>query len=411
MASKSQTAIYDQLWEQRTSKITKIHTRMTPAVIDKLEDECAGLAAIIKTYAYEQGQVYGHIACIIPQAKYRTLIGNPAWNETAPVDPGAYSTDALNAGNATAVREQYTANHKRNQQDYISYLAVQDALKNIIEYATGTTALAALKRPYIGFGGSTVHEIFVHLRTNTAIKMTESEKQDYMDEGYRAPWCSTEPIEAYFAELTRFEDTLPDRDITIQVGRKILSAGAAMWKSGQFTSVQMNEWETTPAANKTWPALQKHFIAKWQEQLSYNNMTASQTAFKEAALLAKEEAAAEQQELLFSLQQESHDKEMKTMKEAMEQMMTTIKALAAQVKNNNNKENKENKIPNIVAEDGKKKKKPMTLGGKPAHLKDEKSKCAHCKRWCLHLDKDCLELEENAANRSASWKTNKKPEE
>ena len=384
---------------------------MTPAVINKLEDKCARLAAIIKTYAYKQVQVYGHIACIIPQAKYRTLISNLAWNETAPVDPRAYSTNALNAGNATAVLEQYIANHKRNQQDYISYLAVQDALKNIIEYATGTTALTALKKTYIGFGGSTVHENFVHLRTNTAIKMTELEKQDYMDEGYRAPWCSMVPINAYFAELTRFKDTLPDCDITIQVGRKILLAGAAMWKSQQITSAQMKEWETTPAAGKTWTALQTHFIAKWQEQLSYNNMTASQTAFKEAALLAKEEAAAEQQELLFSLQQESHDNEMKTMKEAMEQMMTTIKALAAQVKNNNNKENKENKIPNIVAEDGKKKKKPMTLGGKPAHLKDEKSKCAHCKRWCLHLDKDCLELEENAANRSASWKTNKKPEE
>jgi len=164
------------------------------------------------------------------------------------------------------------------------------------------------------------------------------------------------------------------------------------------------------SSRKSWTALQTHFIAKWQEQLSYNNMSASQTAFKEAALLAKEEEAAEQQVLLFSLQQESHNNEMQTMKDAMEQMMTTMKSLAAQVKNSNNN-NKENKNPNIVAKDGKKKKKPMTLGGKPANLKDEKSKCAHCKRWCLHLDKDCLELEENAANRSASWKTNKKPEE
>ena len=126
-------------------------------------------------------------------------------------------------------------------------------------------------------------------------------------------------------------------------------------------------------------------------------------------MLAKEEEAAEQQVLLFTLQQESHDKELKTMKDAMDQMMATMKFMAAQVKSGTN--NKENHNPNIVGDDGKKKKTPLTLGGKPAHHKEEKSKCKHCNRWCLHLKKDCLELEENAVNRNASWKTNKKPAE
>jgi hypothetical protein len=91
--------------------VTKIHKRITSTVINKLKDKFSGLGAVIKTYAYKQGQVYGHIACIIPQAKYCTLINDAQRAQVAPVDPGAYSIDALNAGNSTAVEKQYTANH------------------------------------------------------------------------------------------------------------------------------------------------------------------------------------------------------------------------------------------------------------------------------------------------------------
>ena len=94
------------------------------------------------------------------------------------------------------------------------------------------------------------------------------------------------------------------------------------------------------------------------------------------------------------------------MKETMDQMMVTMKLLAAQTKSG--KGNDENKNQNTMGNNNKKKSSP-TLGGKPLNLKEEKSKCPHCNRWCLHLDKDCLELEANAANQSASWKTNKKP--
>ena len=93
------------------------------------------------------------------------------------------------------------------------------------------------------------------------------------------------------------------------------------------------------------------------------------------------------------------------MKETMDQIMATMKLLEAQTKSG--KGNNENKNPNTGGNNNKK-KPSATLGGKPAHLKEEKSKCPHCNRWCLHLDKDCLELEANAANQSASWKTNKK---
>jgi hypothetical protein len=82
-----------------------------------------------------------------------------------------------------------------------------------------------------------------------------------------------------------------------------MAVGAAMWRSGQFSSVQMNGWEIKPTADKTWVAAQTYFTEKWEEQQSYNKMTARQTAFQEAALQAKEEAIAEETALLFTPQQ------------------------------------------------------------------------------------------------------------
>ena len=60
---------YEQLFEQRHTSITRAVGPITPAVIDKLQDEVATIAATIKTYSYPQGQAYGHVATIIPQAK------------------------------------------------------------------------------------------------------------------------------------------------------------------------------------------------------------------------------------------------------------------------------------------------------------------------------------------------------
>ena len=109
-----------------------------------------------------------------------------------------------------------------------------------------------------------------------------------------------------------------------------MAVGAAMWRSRQFSSAQMNGWETKPGADKTCANAQTYFTEKWEEQQSYNKMTARQTASQEAALQAKEAAIAEETALLFTLQKENHDKEMKAMKEALETMTGEIAQLAKQ---------------------------------------------------------------------------------
>ena len=115
--------LYEQLWEKRLIKITK-NSKLTHVGIDKLESQCAEIAAAAKTHSYTQGQKYGHIADIITKSKYRILISDATWVHAPPVDPGAYAPAALVAGTTTAVREQTVANHKILQDNYKKYLAV-----------------------------------------------------------------------------------------------------------------------------------------------------------------------------------------------------------------------------------------------------------------------------------------------
>ena len=74
---------YEQLYEQRHPGITRVVGPITPAVIDKLRDEVATIAATTKTYSYPQGQVFGLVAAIIPEAKYQVLINDPTFTYTS----------------------------------------------------------------------------------------------------------------------------------------------------------------------------------------------------------------------------------------------------------------------------------------------------------------------------------------
>ena len=119
---------------------------ITPEAVNKLEDKLGRIFTVMKTHHYEQGQKYGHLASAIPESKYRLVIGSPTWNHTVPTDPGAYSTDALAAGNAAATREQFVAQHKIEQKSYRDYLSVEEAGKELILYAVGDDAVAPLKK-------------------------------------------------------------------------------------------------------------------------------------------------------------------------------------------------------------------------------------------------------------------------
>jgi hypothetical protein len=193
-----------------------------------------------------------------------------------------------------------TSDYRRTTKNYI---VVQQVSKQFIIYALGEASIEALKKPYVAYGNSSVHEIFTHLYDKTAEMMTMKDKQDYLNEGYAVVWDGSGDMQAYFANIQRFELTLPDRGLDVPTGRNVLAVSAMMWDSGQFTSKQMHKWENKAAADKTWDNIKAYFTQQWQEQQAYNKMTAKQSAFKEAAMLAKEVEAAEQQAQIFVLMQ------------------------------------------------------------------------------------------------------------
>ena len=116
-----------------------------------------------------------------------------------------------------------------------------------------------------------------------------------------------------------------------------MAAGAQMWNSKMFTEDQMVAWENKTVAQQTWAAFQTYFTNKWLERKQYSATMAKQSRFKEAALLAQETAAAEEegesQAMLFAMLQEQHDKQITAMtatnKANMEAMIDRMNSLIA----------------------------------------------------------------------------------
>ena len=101
MTTSKSNGVYDTLISLQ-DKLTHLHSMITPEAVDKLEDELDGIFTVTKTHHYEQGQKYGHLASVIPESKYRLIIGNATWIHGVPANPGAYSQAALTTGNVAA---------------------------------------------------------------------------------------------------------------------------------------------------------------------------------------------------------------------------------------------------------------------------------------------------------------------
>jgi hypothetical protein len=155
------------------------------------------------------------------------MIANNTWTYTPPKNPGAYAAATLNAGISAAHQEQLIANHKEEQISYTKYLKAQEAGKELILYGMGNDALAHLKKQYINFGDATVHSMIKHLRNKKAIMMMTSQKYDYETKGYCKAWDPTISITAYFTGLNRFQISLDDHGISIDVKEKKTSEVAS----------------------------------------------------------------------------------------------------------------------------------------------------------------------------------------
>jgi hypothetical protein len=215
-----------KLWD----KLTCLNDAITPEAADKLKDELGGIFTMAKTHHYTQGQKYGHLASGIPKSKYRLVIGNATWTHTVPTDPGAHSSDALNASNVAATRKQFVAQHKIKQKSYRDYLNAKEAGKELILYAVSDDKVAPLKKQYISFGDTTVLAMINHLRLKTAIRTTTTQKYKYKTNGYNTPWDPTMSIIAFFSLINCFQILLGNRRIATSNEEKTMAAGAQMWQ-------------------------------------------------------------------------------------------------------------------------------------------------------------------------------------
>ncbi len=208
-----------------------------------------------KTHHCTQGQKYGHLASAIPKSKYRLVIGNATWTHTVPTNLGAYSADALSAGNAAVTQEQFVAQHKIKQKSYRDNLNIEEAGKELILYAVGDDTVAPLKKEYIGFGDTTVLAMINNLRLKTSIRMTTAQKYEYKTYRYNTPWNPMTSMTAYFMLLDCFQASLGNRRIAMSNEEKTMAAGVQMWQSEMFTEDQMVVWENRGAMAQTWAAL------------------------------------------------------------------------------------------------------------------------------------------------------------
>ncbi len=378
--------------------ITKINGIITPESINTLENELGGAFTIVKSTHFVNGQRYGFLASVIPQEKYRVVISNPPWVYAAPANPGAYLAAALVAGVSTAQQEQLVAQHKEAQMTYTNYIGTQEVGKELLLYGVGANALAPLKKQ-INFGDATIHSMILHLREKTAIKMTMSQKYEYKTEGYKTPWDPTTSITAYFTGLEKFKNSLADRGIATSVKEMTMAAGARMWESKMFTEDQLVLWENKLAANQTWQVLQDYFTEKWLERRQYSQATAKHSRFKDAALAAQEQVAAEEEgevsAMMFALPQEQHKTQLEAIgtanQKAMEAMFEQINAIVGAQCKAVDKEN----TPSATGNMGK------STGG----TKRNRKKCTHCGKYVFHKPSDCYKLKANTSKRWMGWKS------
>ena len=70
MSSKTTNGAYEILAAHKDA-VTRITGVITPEAIDNLEDEVGGIFTILKSTHFAEGQRYGYLACVIPEAKYQ----------------------------------------------------------------------------------------------------------------------------------------------------------------------------------------------------------------------------------------------------------------------------------------------------------------------------------------------------
>ena len=126
----TKAALYDSIVAQQ-DKITRVLGIITTKTIDILKDELAGIASTIKLDHYKDNLKYGHLAIVIPEAEYKTIIEDNAWTYNVPPNVGAYCQIAC-INTIKGKCKQQEAEHAIKHNSQADYIAIDAALKQLI---------------------------------------------------------------------------------------------------------------------------------------------------------------------------------------------------------------------------------------------------------------------------------------
>ena len=114
-----------------TYKVTKIVDNITPEGLDMLEESIGEILTKHEAYHFTRGTDFGHLELVFTEDKYRDAINNQTFVYAAPIDQGAYDTNAGKNMNA-AQRAQEEAEHRRKNVKNEVYLGVTEACQDLI---------------------------------------------------------------------------------------------------------------------------------------------------------------------------------------------------------------------------------------------------------------------------------------
>ena len=301
-------------------QVTRIIGDITPEAIDNLEEELGGVATTVKSYHFKEGRVNGHLAAIIPQDEYRTIIDNEEWVYAVPEELDEYDEDAITA--TVAQRAVLEAKHRRKNDSLITFGGVCEGTKDLIIYAVGEDAVVALKERFVKYEKATPKAMIKHLRDKTCVKMTTLEKDRFKRQGYEAEWDTTKNIALYWKALDNHTIRLKSQSIATSNSEKVTAAVARMWESGFFTEEALIKWEKKTEAEQTWDEVQTYFGELYHDHKQYSKATAKKARFAEGMSHVKSEqlppaAPAEKEDaaMLFAMMQEQHSEQMNQMRE------------------------------------------------------------------------------------------------
>ena len=202
-------------------------------------------------HTHRGGGEFGHLVLTMTPAKYLTLTAIPF------VIPAPPTQNPVHAAGATGpAMIETNRQHKADQKEYSTFVAMQNALRSQLIAAVPYKYIEKLSDPDIAFGNTPVLTMLTHLLTTYG-----NISHDDLDDNtarITAPWNPDDGIDILFSQL--------------KVGREFAAAGGAeiseiqvvligykiVENTGKFETA-CREWRMTPPADKTYLNFQAKF--------------------------------------------------------------------------------------------------------------------------------------------------------